>query len=74
MTKRIYDQIDTKVVYDIKISYMRSQIKNPVKDWFCSNTMLKSKKDSKRKKEKIKENRRFLIMNFLENRYNTIRI
>ena len=49
-------------MYEIKLSSMRSQIKSPIKNQFYFDTMLKSKKDSKRKKEKIG----FLINNFLE--------
>ena len=48
------DQINMKVVYKIKLSSMRSPIKSPIRDQFFFNAMLKSKKDSKRKKEKRK--------------------
>ena len=60
-----------KVVYEIKLPSMRSQIKSPIKDQFCFDIMLKSKKDSKSKKKKRKS--RISHYEFSLNRYNTIR-
>ena len=70
--KELHDQKNMKVVYKIKLSSMRSQIKSPIKDQFCFDIMFKSKKYSKRKERK--ENFGFFIINSLEIRYNTIRI
>ena len=50
--KKIHDQTYTKAMYEIKLSSMRSQIKSPIKNQFYFDTMLKSKKDSKRKKRR----------------------
>ena len=50
--KKIHDQTYTKAMYEIKLSSMRSQIKIPIKNQFYFDTMLKSKKDSKRKKKR----------------------
>ena len=59
--KKIHDQTYTKVVYEIKLSSMRSQIKSPIKNQFYFDTMLKTKKDSKREKKKD-----FLLLILLE--------
>ena len=67
--KRIsWSNRSVKVVYEIKLSSMRSQIKSPIKDQFSSDTMLKSKKILK----EIRKSR-ISYMNSLKNRYNIIR-
>ena len=52
-----------KVVYDIKLSSMKLQIKNPIKDQFCYDNMLKSKKYSK-SKNREKQRRKYRISHY----------
>ena len=54
MTKEeFHDQTDhVKEMYEIKFSFMISQIKSFIKYQFCFNTILKSKNDSKGKKKR----------------------
>ena len=49
--KKIHDQTYTKTLYEIKLFSMRPQIKSHIKDQIYFDTVLKSKKDSKQKRE-----------------------